>query len=262
MSDHVGPDKQASAASGSVYSPLAVAGASALGSPFAGCGLLAINAWRGVDSETPSQLSNRRRAYRLLGAGILGALCYLALLRVCPTWSLRILVILAQTIILYIMAAMLTPHVGDDPDDMTDLRSPPIWQPLAAGGVGLILLLVLSACWQLSSNVLPGGSGWRRQMVGPRAEVLYHESNLATPAHDLGTALQQAGYLNPAGGGTALLTRDLSRGGGKVVWLIGGKSQSDYHELQSTVRQALGPGSISLHILDDQFTPVANFDVR
>ncbi|MEI8195041.1 MAG: hypothetical protein WCI73_03945, partial [Phycisphaerae bacterium] len=263
MSDDVGPDKQASAAGGYVFSPLAVAGASALGSPLAGCGLLAVNAWRGVDTDTPSPATNRRRAYRLIAAGILGALCYLALLKFCPTWSVRILVILAQTLIVYITAAIVTPHVGDDPDDLTDLRSPPLWQSAAAGGAGLVLLLILSIGWQFSSSVLPGGTGWRRELIAPRAEVLYHAANLATPAHDLGTALQQSGYLSPVTGRLALLTDDQSHRGGKVVWLIGGESKNhtDYHDLQATVRQAIGRGPISIHVLDDQFIPVANFDL-
>ena len=52
-------------------------------------------------------------------------------------------------------------------------------------------------------------------------------------------------------------------GGGKVVWLIGGeaKKQGDYHDLQSTVRQSLGRGTIKLRILDEQFIPVANLDL-
>lgn len=257
-----------------LFTPLEVAAASLLGSPLAGCGLLARNLWRGgykaeVDDEGIANPVAKKRIKRLLWLGLGLTLVYLFLLWLCPNWTLRFIVAGLQMIALYALAGYLTPSVGEEGDDAR-LTHAPFWHAGIAGGTGLVLvILVLWGVSQLTSLSF-GGKHWRylAAQVGVGHEgILYASASLEPDALKLKDTLLENSYLVRDTHRLVLLNYNAD--GAKVIWLIAPRDQFDSAKGKSQVQDVVSLAStlkdrhgVVVRLVDEQFGQISETVVK
>jgi len=202
-----------------------------------------------------------------------GFLVYVLMVWLCPTWALRGAVAVLQTLVMYALAGIFTPSLGDDLDDALNFKPARAWRSAAVGSIGLVLTTL--ALWGLSqARGLNLSSGWQSIAVGAHQQVLYGQPDLRAAAETLSDALAASDYFTVRGSKTVLLTHDSAGGGGaggvagvgKVVWVmearpVGGSGSAVPPAVETAVRNALGRG-VTIRVLDEQFAPVESKTVQ